>query len=134
MIDLCEQEVHKLHKFIEQWLKGQVEKTDRRFARLEQSLSTEFIIVQPSGIVQDKQAVLRNFRTAYGTRDALFSIEIRHFKSLVVTDSVCVALYEEWHHGSNPKGRLSTAVFRQNSNNQSLEWVHVHETVIQKRN
>ncbi|MDH3444825.1 MAG: hypothetical protein OEN50_12920 [Deltaproteobacteria bacterium] len=134
MIDCCEREVHELHQFIERWLKGQLENTELRFARLEKSLSSEFIIVQPSGIAQDKQAVLRNFRTAYGTRDALFSIEIRNFKPLLVTDSVCVALYEEWHHGPESKGRVSTAVFKRHCIDQNLEWVHVHETIIEKRN
>ncbi len=60
-----------------------------------------------------------------------FEIKIKNFVSKYSSDSIHIALYEEWQYlGENkPTGRLSTVIFREKEGTvNNLEWLHVHET------
>jgi hypothetical protein len=128
----CREEVLQLHRFIEKWLTGAIDQSEQAFARLEQALAYDFVVVQPSGIKEDKQKVLQNFRGAYATKVRPFKIAIRNVDSRLVAETLCVVSYEEWHLGIKKNGRISTALLRRRLGGDELEWLHLHETAFRE--
>jgi hypothetical protein len=126
MDDKCRAEVEELHRFIEGWLTGSIEKTREQFARFEDALAEDFVIVHPSGTWQEKSAICAEFWRAHGVRPSSFAIDIQKLKVRVTAPLYCLLMYEEWQRDVEVSGRLSSALFREAAD--GIRWVHLHET------
>lgn len=124
----CRKNITELHVFIESWLKGAVEKTKQEFRYFEDSLDEEFIIIHPTGVLQDKLDIIGDFWSAYGVQSEDFSIEIRNTQVRFESENMCILTYEEWQTGVEKTARISTVVFRKSINSNTNSWLHLHET------
>jgi hypothetical protein len=124
----CREKIKDLHVFIESWLKGSVEKTKLEFRNFEDVLDEDFIIIHPSGKLQNKLEIIHNFWNAYGVHRNDFTIEIRNIKIRSESQNICIMNYEEWQNGVEKSRRISTVIFRKAVNSNKIYWLHLHET------
>lgn len=122
-------EVLDLHRFIEAWLNGSLPKTKEVFSRFDCVLASDFMIVHPSGELDNRDQILEGFWSAYGTRDDLI-IEIRNPAFRFSCQSFAVLTYEEWQMGRTTSARFSTVIFRVSKECSEIKWRHLHETWI----
>jgi hypothetical protein len=89
--------VVELHEFFVDWFNDVLDDTDAAFARVAEVLHPNFSMVDPSGMLLDRSAVLALLRGAHGTADraAPVRIEIRSLVDLVVDDGAALVTYEE---------------------------------------
>lgn len=128
-------EIIDLHKFFEQWFKAEIENNDKTFARLENVLKKEFLLIMPSGAISTRDELLKNLREGYSSHkddEIPYKLWVQNIKCRYIETDVCVMIYEEWGevHGKT-NARISTAIFHRNENCvNKVEWVHVHEVFI----
>ncbi|NHZ73788.1 MAG: hypothetical protein GWP16_04900 [Nitrospirae bacterium] len=128
----CEDEVVQLHGFFQDWFNGTLPPTEDEFRRFSSVMAEGFVIISPSGELTERDELLERLRDAHGIwremnrpgRIWIESLQVRH----QVGDQVLV-LYEEWQEiEGEPRGRLSTALFRRREGTPNgVEWMHVHE-------
>ena len=118
-------EVEELHQFIEGWLTGSIEKTREQFARFEDALAADFVIVHPSGKWQERSAVCAEFWKAHGVRSSSFAIDIQKLKLRVTAPPYCLVMYEEWQRDVEVSGRLSSALFREAADGESAGFTYM---------
>ena len=127
-------EIERLHLFLEQWLNGTLERSDATFADgVESRLHSDFVNIQPAGIVLRRDALVDQLKSGYG-KSPDFQIHIRNVELRPVLDSqaVLLATYEEYQRGARnsarpDNARLSTALFSK-AGGSKLTWLHIHET------
>jgi hypothetical protein len=125
---LCKAEVLRLHRFLERWLAGTLQRSEAQFDEFAQALADDFVIIHPSGNMEGKEHVLADLHQAHGVHTGAFSIEIRNLRCRVATQSWCLLTYEEWQHAEDTSARLSSALLRRCPDGQRVQWVHLHET------
>lgn len=135
MKEQCEKEVIELHKFFEQWFKSEIENNDEVFARLEDALSEEFLLISPTGNVSSREQIISQIKDGYGSRKAdgiPYRLWVKNIECRFVEDNLCLVIYEEWGEvAGDLNARLSSALFRKNDQSANgVEWVHVHEVSI----
>ena len=135
MKEQCEKEVIDLHKFFEQWFKSEIENNDEVFARLEDALSEEFLLISPTGSVTSREQIISQIKDGYGSRKAdgiPYRLWVQNIVCRFVEDNLCLVIYEEWGEvAGDLNARLSSALFRKNDQSANgVEWVHVHEVSI----
>lgn len=124
----CRNNIKELHVFIESWLKGTTERTKQEFQYFEDELDEEFIIIHPSGELQQKREITSDFWSAYGVQSNNFKIEIKNIKIRSESENICIMNYEEWQTGTEKSARISTVIFRKSSEHKKNLWLHLHET------
>jgi len=124
----CRENIEELHRFIEAWLLGSVEKSRERFQYFDDALDEKFIIIHPSGELQAKSDITCDLWNAYGARSKQFSITIRNITVRSASENFCIMTYEEWQTGMEKSARISTVVFRRSEDNNKIYWFHLHET------
>lgn len=131
MSDSYIQEVIDLHQFFEDWFRGKLPNTDEAFARCSGSLSAEFSIVSPDGIITPADKLLIGIRAMHG-KVSDFKLWVENLQSRPLGGGIQLVTYEEWQtRGEETTARVSSALFRPNSTvPNSAEWLHVHETWI----
>ena len=130
MDENCEVEVQQLHRFFEEWFRGELPPTGEAFLRISDVLAEDFEIISPGGEHRSRTAVVDGLREAHGSqRDEPFRIWIEKARGRRVAEGLHVVTYEEWQEtAGEQRGRLSTAVFRRRPGTPNgVEWVHVHE-------
>jgi|AntRauTorcE11897_2_1112592.scaffolds.fasta_scaffold10438_5 hypothetical protein len=137
MIESCKTEIIELHQFFEDWFCGRISDTHETFKRLEQSLAAEFEMITPGADIIPREKLLKQLRSmngAYKSEDKPSAIWVKHIEGRRITHELCLMRYEEWQgddNQTNPKGRLSSALFRRTEETpNSVEWVHLHEVWI----
>ena len=71
-------EVLRLHEVIAGWTTGVAANTDDSFGQFARALAPGFVIINPEGVAEDREAVVSRFRGLHGTRAGReFRIEIR---------------------------------------------------------
>ena len=128
-------ETEELHQFFQGWFNGTVENTDAVYDRFAGVLAEDFVIVSPSGNLQERANLIEGLRGAYAPEDTepirvwVEKAEVRRHWPMPDGDLVLVT-YEEWlQRGESSRGRLSTAILREREDTPNgLEWLHVHET------
>jgi len=125
-------EVVELHRFFQDWFNAVLPPTDAAFERFSSVMAERFVIISPNGELTERDELLERLRDAHGIwremsqpgRIWIENLQVRH----QVGDQVLV-LYEEWQEiEGEPRGRLSTALFRRSEDTPNgVEWVHVHE-------
>lgn len=131
MADEFTGEVLSLHEFLSQWLTGQVDLSERVFGRFANALADDFNVIHPNGLMQDKPAVLKNFREAYGNKPAGFRLDISSVLSRPLGNGLSLVIYQETHVGDPGRSRVCSALIRRLPNRR-FEWLHLHETLKQQ--
>lgn len=135
MKEQCEKEVIELHKFFEQWFKSEIKNSDEIFARLEDALSEEFMLISPTGQVLSLEQVIAQIQNGYGSRktdEIPYRLWVQNIECRLLEGNLCLVIYEEWGEVAGKKNaRLSSALFRKKDKTiNGVEWVHVHEVSI----
>mgnify|MGYP002623134657 FL=1 len=125
--DSFAREVLELHRFLEQWLKGEVPPGDT-IARLENALDEDFQVVHPDGSRAGKREVVDNFRRAYGTKGASYRLEISGLVTRPLAGHCHLATYREDHLSEPGRSRISSAVLCNRDDRTS--WIFLQETLI----
>ena len=129
MEDECRREVAELHRFFQDWFRGELEDTDAVFGRFDSVMAPEFHIVSPPGEITGRDAIVDRLRRAHGV-GAGMTIWVENHRHHLTAGDLAMVMYEEWQtEADQTRGRLSTAVLRRRSDAPNcVEWVHVHET------
>lgn len=133
MREQIEQEVHRLHRFFEQWFVGALEEDDGVFAEVADALAPDFVLISPSGEAIQREDLLPRLRSMHAVRRNSpdeFRIWIESFETRFQSGPLHGVTYEECQRsGDEVTRRVSTGVFRERSDTPfGVEWVHVHET------
>jgi hypothetical protein len=131
--DRCREEVDGLHRFFEQWFRGELEATPSALDRVRNALDDEFSVLFPSGNRVGRIGLLAQLERAHGGNRDLgdrFSIRIEGFEVVWQSRTAAVVRYEEWHEiGERIRARASTAVFKADSSSpHGVRWLHLQET------
>lgn len=135
MKEQCEKEVIELHKFFEQWFKSEIENNDEVFARFEDALGEEFMLITPTGEISSREQIITQIRNGYGSRktdEIPYRLWVQNIECRLMEGNLCLVIYEEWGEvAGDLNARLSSALFRNNDQSVNrVEWVHVHEVSI----
>ncbi len=127
----CTNEIIDLHRFLQDWLNGALPRTPEAYARLIAVLGADFVIINPSGVVTDRAALVAELEAAHGGRAGKgLRIWIENSQARQVLGDFCLVTYEEWHETAGERSaRLSSALFRRRRRLPNrVEWLHLHET------
>jgi hypothetical protein len=133
MKDRCQKEIVELHQFFQDWFTRALPASDESFARVAGVLSEDFVLIGPDGTLTEQAPLREGLRAGYGSRPH-FRIWIENYRFHWQKGQVGLATYEEWQElAGGITTRLSTALFREKEGNPNgLEWLHVHETWLEK--
>lgn len=128
----CVEEVTDLHRFFQEWFRGELEQDDAAFARVERALAPEFRMVDPRATVVSRRDCLARIRAAHATRGPTSRITIENASASPLADGLWLVRYEEWIKNDDKRtGIRSTAVFRADpAAPRGVAWVNLHETFI----
>ena len=125
-------EVLRLHEVIAGWTTGVAANTDDSFGQFARALAPGFLIINPGGVVEDRDTVVSRFRVLFGTRAGReFRIEIREPAVRRETaDLALVTYHEHWFEGTEEKSVIiATALLQPEPEAPgALVWRHLHET------
>lgn len=119
----CFEEVARLHRFFEDWFRGDLEPAD--FGICEDALAPGFVMVTPNGELIERAEILTALRRHRAGEPSSFSIETVG-RSCQRLNGVHIVTYEERQTGTRSTIRLSTAVLTEAR--ISYLWHRVHET------
>ena len=119
-------EVLEIHEVFELWLTGSVEQSKEEYARFEDAMGDEMIMVAPGSNLLTRDVVLEVFWQQHGSITPPFRIEIRNPEARKVAESVYMVSYEEWQFGPEQTARVTTALLRENQ--ACIQWLSVHES------
>ena len=131
MADEFREEVIDLHRFLEQWLKGEVPRGDGQPRRLAEALAEDYAIIHPNGSRGGKAEAVRAFASSYGEKTADYALRITRIETRMLATDICLATYEEDHVGEAGRARISTAVLRRRPGSP-IEWLFLQETSKQR--
>ena len=127
----CKAKVLELHQFFVEWLTGALPRTEESFARFSDGMAEGFVFINPSGVLSEKAAMVKDGEAAHGVhKERGFRVWIEDIQCRPLADDLCLATHKEWQEISGLiNGRLSTALFRSREGAPNgVEWLHVHET------
>jgi hypothetical protein len=140
LFDVCCKEINKMHVFFEDWYKGNLNNDSKTFSYLELSLSDDFFLISPNGVILDKMMVLDMIKENYNkyhNKENPFKIWIKNINLKIVLDPIIVLTYEEWQKISNKTtSRLSSVTLNLKFNNLDnkpdfdIKWLFVQEVWI----
>ena len=121
MDDRCFEEVARLHRFFQQWFRGEV----ADMATCVESLAADFALVTPQGELLGKAEILEAIRGHHGRECSDFTIETVGRRCDRV-GGVHLVTYEEHQRGVRSTTRVSTAALTEEAG--LFLWHRVHET------
>lgn len=128
------QETIELHDFLEAWFVGRLPQTQAAFARFDQALAANFVIVGPDGTLADREQVVQAVYADWGRwhDDEAARIVIKNPVTRHQHGDHTTVTYEEWQTTKDGTvARLSTVDLHTNPNAPlGLQWTHLHETWI----
>ena len=131
MLPKLESEIVQLHQFFQDWFNGVLPFTEENFSRFEGVLDPDFILINPFGVILNRDELVESLRSAHKT---IKGIRIWIEDSIVhqISEDISLATYQEWQEKEgHTTSRLSTAVFQSKPGTPNgFIWVHVHETWI----
>lgn len=128
----CEDEVVGLHRFFQEWYRGEIDAAGEGFSRMSDVLAEGFHLISTDGRLVGRSEILASVRGAHGSKPADFRIRTGECHFRVGSRRMGVVTYQEWHEeGGERRGRISTAVLHDRADAPNgVEWIHVHETWI----
>ena len=127
MNDLFASEILDLHRYLDAWLKGRVDRGDGEPARLASALVDDFRVIHPDGSCGDKAAVVASFAAAYGEKPPDYALEIDRIETRRLAPDLSLATYIERHRGEPGRARIVSALLRRCADGR-FEWLHLQET------
>lgn len=127
MSDPFANEIVDLHRFLDAWLKGQVERGDGEPARLAGALAADFAVIHPDGSTGDRNAVVASFAGAHGEKPPAYALEVDRIETRRLAPDLCFATYVERHRGEPGRARIVGAILRRRVGGE-IEWLHLQET------
>ena len=121
MTDGCFQEVARLHRFFQQWFRGEV----IDMSTCEETLADDFSLVTPQGELLSREEILHAIREHHGREGSDFTIETVGRKCDRL-GAVHPVTYEEHQRGVRSTTRVSTAALTEEAG--LFLWHRVHET------
>ena len=130
-----EAEIVQLHQFFQYWYNKDIDFSEENFSRLSNVLADSFKLVSPDGIVLERLPLLDGIHQAHnkknGMRIWIEEVRVEHW-----FDELVLATYHECQDfEGNATVRLSSVLFRKKPGTPNeLEWLHVHETWLDRSN
>ncbi len=124
-------EITRLHDYFTNWFAGKTDGDSRSFDKyVRNHLAPEFVNIQPSGKMSNRDELLQQIQAGYG-RNRAFCIRVGKVQiHQKLPGDIYLVTYEEYQRGaqnSRPENaRLSTALLRLVGD--GFEWLWVHET------
>lgn len=133
MFTQCKAEICELHDFFQAWFTGMQANTDEHFARFAAVMAEGFAIINPSGKLTERPALLTGLRAAHGRQPGIRIWTQNHQLRHQVGD-LALLTYEEWQQSvAGTTARLSTVLFQtQVGAPNGVVWLHVQETWLQR--
>ena len=126
-----EREAVELHDFLEDWFCARLPKTEAGFARFDEAIGEDFVIVAPDGSLLGRKAIVAAVYGDHGrwADDETADIDVRNVKLHHTLGEITVATYEEWQTTADGTvTRLSSIVFTEDETAPlGLSWLHLHE-------
>ncbi len=130
--EACAAEVRRLHTVIADWTTGALDNTDENFAAFANALAPDFVIINPSGVEENREQVIPRFLGLYAARAGRgFRIEIREpILRHDLGERALVTYREHWFEGERETSVIfSTALLQlPNGGTGGTAWLHLHET------
>ncbi|OZM82466.1 DUF4440 domain-containing protein [Pseudonocardia sp. MH-G8] len=135
--DRCAAQVGDLHRTIEDWLTGRVQRTPASFAVFADAHAPDFTMVTPDGVLMHRDELLAGFEGAHGGAPGLSiriaDVTVVHATADIDTGGVLVT-YEE--HQDGPAGRSvrrsTVLLVRDAAAPHGLRSRHLHETWVSR--
>ena len=128
------EEIEALHAFFVDWFGGIVEPENEVFEqRFAKRFHPDCELIQPSGSTLTRQVFFDAVRQSHGSspdfRIAIRNVRVRY----QLLDGLSLVTYEEWQRNAvNSKppdnARAATVLFQKAGGDQSISWLHIHET------
>ena len=128
------EEIDDLHVFFQEWFLGEIPNEAERFQRVERALGPPFSMIDPDGNSSERDDVISEIRDAHGSKAGeTFRIWVRFVRLRDMSDTRCLATYEEWQEAEDGvTSRLSSVLFEilpgTEISRERLRWLFVHET------
>lgn len=119
-------EILDLHRFLDAWLTGRVDRGDGEPARLASALVEDFRVTHPDGSCGDKAAVVASFTAAYGEKPADYALQIDRIETRRLAPDLRLATYIERHRGEPGRARIVSALLRRRAD-ERFDWLHLQE-------
>ena len=119
----CFAEVARLHRFFQDWFRGELDAAD--FRKCEEALAAGFEMISPGGDLIERDEILAAIRRHRAREPKYFSIETVGRSCQRLNDAHLVT-YEERQSGIRSTIRLSSAVLTETGG--EFVWHRVHET------
>lgn len=120
-------EVLALHRFLDAWLKGEIDRGDDVPARLAEALADDFKIIHPDGTRGDRNSAIEGFAGAFGEKPPEYALLISDIEVRDLAPGLCLATYVERHRGELRRAR-STSVLLRRRDDGKIEWLRLQET------
>lgn len=130
MIEQCKTEICQLHDFFQAWFTGALANTDENFTRFAAVMAAGFAIINPSGKLTERPALLTGLRAAHGRQPGI-RIWTQNHQLRHQAGDLTLVTYEEWQTtaAGETTARSSTVLFQaQAGAPNGVVWLHVHET------
>jgi len=128
-LSCCENEVTEFHRFLEQWLRGDIDCDKERLDRISRTFSGGCVLISPRGMVEGSTDLCKRIVNAYASCPGIriWITDLFVVKELGVFTLV---RYAEWRkYKGKTTVRLSTALLAQDFNSPlHVSWHHIHET------
>ena len=127
----CDAEIHALHHAFEAWFDGRSSPAD--FARIEQALDADFVMIDPRGARLARHDLLEGLRSLHASQEVgALRLHVTDVQLVRLDHDLRLARYVEHHEGLRASQRRSTALFRRDARAPGgVRWLHVHETWIE---
>lgn len=122
------EEVLDLHRFLEDWLKGNVPRGNGKPERLAKALAEDFMVIHPTGSRGSRSDVLKSFAASYGEKPAGYALEVSDISVRLLGNDLALVTYVETHRGESGRERVSTVLMRWRGKDQPILWLFLQET------
>jgi hypothetical protein len=135
----CKKEVKEIHRFLEHWYNGAIERSEESFARLSDAVARGFNYVGTNGRVMRRDVLLDQVRRAWGswrqpgsTDPGSGRFRIENLRIRLIEGPLTLVSYEEWHEvDGRSQGKMTSALFRlEHGRPNRVAWSHLHQSEI----
>lgn len=131
----CRREIDELHDFFEDWFNGDLDQNSESFERFESVIAPGFVLIDLEGAAVRRDELVPVIRDRWGHRadeGEPIAIDTDEIELLRSEGELHLATYiERQRIGDSSNNRRSSVLFRESDGAPNgLEWLHVHETLI----
>jgi hypothetical protein len=132
--NIYHREITEFFQFFSEWFDGSSPNTDEHYARIINVIPKDSTYINPEGKLIAGESYFRD--DIRKTHDSLpeLKMSMKNFRLQWETDDLALVIFEEWSQASVavPGARLCSVIFRKNpATPNGIEWLHVHETLLQ---